>query len=73
MVVAVSLPLGTHAIDLVVDDGLAQDTNTVAVSVVTTTKAVERLIVLVNESDLHQKRPLLASLEAALASELPPW
>jgi hypothetical protein len=33
-----------------------------------TAEAVEHLIRLVNESDLHHKRPLLASLEAALAS-----
>jgi hypothetical protein len=62
------LPVGTHAIDLVVDDGLAQDTNTVTITVLTAEQAVERLITLVNASDLRHKQPLLASLEAALKS-----
>ena len=61
-------PVGTHVIELIVDDGLAQDTNTVTVTVLTTGQAVQRLITLVNESHLRHKRPLLASLEAAMAS-----
>jgi len=57
-----------NLIALVVNDGLAASTNTVAVTVLTTGQAVERLIALVNESDLRHKRPLLATLEAALVS-----
>jgi len=68
MVTVVSLPVGTNIIELVVDDGTAQDTNTVTITVLSLEQAVQRLIALVNDSDLRHKRPLLASLEAALAS-----
>jgi len=67
-VAVVSLPVGPNLIELVVDDGMAQDTNTVSITVLTAEQAVQHLIQLVNESDLRQKRPPLASLEAALAS-----
>jgi len=68
MVAVAVLPLGAEAIDLVVDDGLAQDTDTVTITVLTAEQAVQHLITLVNSSDLRKKRPLLVSLEAALAS-----
>jgi hypothetical protein len=68
IVAVVKLPAGVHTIDLIVNDGLAQDTNSVTVTVLTAEQAVEGLIMLVNDSSLKHKQPLLASLEAALAS-----
>jgi hypothetical protein len=68
IVAVVKLPAGIHTIDLIVSDGLAQDTNSVTVTVLTAEQAVEELIMLVNDSSLKHKQPLLANLEAALAS-----
>ena len=68
VVAVVKLPAGIHVIDLVVNDGLAQDTNTVTLTVLTAEQAVQRLIALVNESSLKHQQPLLASLKAALDS-----
>jgi len=68
VVATVSLPVGDNAISLLVDDGMARDTNNVTVTVLTTAEAVERVIELVNASDLRHKQPLLATLNAVLAS-----
>jgi len=68
VIAPVELPVGISAIALVVDDGLAQDTNSINVTVLTTGEAVDNLIALVNGSNLRQQRPLLASLEAGRAS-----
>jgi hypothetical protein len=68
IVAFVVLPVGTHPILLVVSDGLATSTNAVTVAVLTTSRGVERLIAMVNESGLAPTRPLTGSLEAALAS-----
>ena len=68
VVAVVVLPVGTHPISLFASDGLAADTNTVTVTVLTTVQAVQRLIAIVHQSGLAHERPLLASLEAALAS-----
>ena len=57
-------------VTLVVDDGLATSSATIEVQVLTAGEAVEDIILLVLEADLGQKnkRPLLASLKAAVAS-----
>jgi hypothetical protein len=68
VVAIVVLPVGTHPIDLVVNDGLASSTDSITVAVLTTSEAVQRLICIVNESGLAHPRPLIATLEAALAS-----
>jgi hypothetical protein len=68
MVAVVSLPPGTHVIDLVVEDGLAEDTESIAITILTPGQAVEQLIAQVDEAGVRHGRPLLASLEAALAS-----
>jgi hypothetical protein len=67
-VVAVTvLPVGAHTIILVVNDGAFSDTNAIAVEVITTAEAVERLIAAVS-ADVSRSRPLLATLDAAAAS-----
>jgi hypothetical protein len=68
MVAVVVLPLGEHPLALVVSDGLAACTNTVTVAVLTTAQGTQRLISLVDGANLLHPRPLLATLEAALAS-----
>jgi hypothetical protein len=67
---AATLEIGEHSVTLLVDDGQASDTDTIQVQVITAGEAVEDLISMVNESSLSQKdkRPLIASLKAALAS-----
>lgn len=67
VVAVVKLPAGIHVVELVVDDGLAQDTNTTTITVLTAEQAVERLISLVNAANLKHQRSLLATLKAALA------
>jgi uncharacterized delta-60 repeat protein len=67
VVAVVTLPIGAHPISLVVSDGLATATNAVTVSVLTTSQAVQRLIAQVT-SRWPRSRPLVATLEAALAS-----
>lgn len=64
----VNLPVGANLVALVVNDGLEQDTDTITITVLTTAQAVERLIGLVNSSNLQLKKPLLDTLDAALAS-----
>lgn len=61
------LPVGSHPITLVVSDRLAARTNSILVSVLTTSQAVQRLTRLVNESEIQRPRPLKATLDAALA------
>jgi hypothetical protein len=67
VVVVVVLPVGTHPLLLVVDDGLLTDTNAFTVEVLTAAQAVERLVASV-ELDVSRSRPLIATLSAALAS-----
>lgn len=62
------LPVGSHAIDLVVSDGVATSTNSVSVSVLTTSQAVEWLIEFVDSSGVRNPKPLTATLQAAGAS-----
>jgi uncharacterized delta-60 repeat protein len=63
----VVLPAGAHSLLLVVSDGMLAATNAVTVEVITTAQAVERLIAQVTAS-WPRSRPLVATLEAALAS-----
>ncbi len=67
-VVAVpALPVGTNALSLVVSDGAASSSQTLAVEVITTSQAVDRLAVLVL-ADVQKANALVASLRAALAA-----
>jgi uncharacterized protein YdeI (BOF family) len=69
-VVAVrELPLGAHPILLVVSDGFLFSTNAITVEVLTPAQAVQRLESIVNAS-VARPRPLLTSLDAALAAIL---
>jgi hypothetical protein len=67
-VAVVTLPLGTHPIELVVNDGMAADTNGVTVKVVTAAQAIAELIAVINDSGINHKQPLIATLKAAGAS-----
>jgi hypothetical protein len=66
----VVLEVGVHSIRLLVDDGQASDTDTIEVTVLTPGEAVEEVITKVSEANLgsKNKRPLIASLKAAVAS-----
>lgn len=66
-VVTVTLPVGTNALTLTVDDGLATDTQSFVVEVITPADAVARLATLV-ASTLPKPQPLLATLAAAEAA-----
>ena len=63
----VTLPVGVHPVQLVVNDGLLARTNEVTVEIITTGQAVERLAALVEEGT-ENPAPLVASLRAALAA-----
>ena len=67
VVAVVTLPVGVHTVQLVVNDGLLARTNAVAVEVITTGMAVQRLITRV-ESAWPRSQPLTATLAAALRS-----
>ena len=62
-----TLPLGTNQLILSVNDGMASDTQAFAVEVITTSQAVDRLVILV-QSGSGNTQPLVASLKAALAA-----
>jgi len=64
----VAFGVGKHSVDLVVDDGLAQDTDRILITVLTPAGSVERLESLVLGSGLSEEQQLLSSLNAALAS-----
>jgi len=67
VVAVVVLPLGAHSLELVVNDGLATDTNVITVEVLTPSQAVERLAAVVRE-DVSRAQPLIVTLSAALAA-----
>jgi hypothetical protein len=66
-VVSNILAVGNHEITLAVSDGLAGDTTTITVQVITPARAVQALIVFLDESSVSRrsKRPIIAALEAA--------
>ncbi len=67
-VVAVrNLPLGLHAVSLVVTDGFFADTNRITITVLTPAQAVQRLIALC-DAKASRTQPLRATLSAALAA-----
>jgi hypothetical protein len=68
VVAVVTLPLGIHPIQLVVNDGMAAASNGVTVTVVTAAQAITELIAVIKDSDIKHKQPLIVSLEAASAS-----
>jgi hypothetical protein len=55
-------------VELVVSDGFAASTNIIVINVVTPSQAIRRLLALLNNSSLQHSQPLLATLNAALAS-----
>jgi hypothetical protein len=55
-------------VELVVDDGMTQNTDSITVSVLTAAQSVERLLALVADSGLSDKQQMLSSLNAAFAS-----
>jgi uncharacterized repeat protein (TIGR01451 family) len=63
----VTLNIGIHAIDLVVSDGLASDSDTIEAAVISASDAVHLLILKIEETDLGRKnkRPLESTLRAA--------
>jgi hypothetical protein len=67
VVAVVTLPLGTNSLILAVDDGLATNSQTFVVDVITPDEAVEQLIALV-ETQADRPHPLVASLNAAAQS-----
>jgi ABC-type spermidine/putrescine transport system permease subunit II len=67
-VALVTLPVGANAIDLVVNVGLAASTNSVTVTVLTTSQAIQQLSSAVNGSAVRNPQPLAAALSIAAAS-----
>jgi hypothetical protein len=63
----VILPVGTNSITLSVSDGLATNQQTIAVEVITTAQAVQRLMGLVS-TDVARAQSLAATLSAAIQS-----
>jgi hypothetical protein len=66
-VASVTLPLRTNVLTLSVSDGLATNSQTFAVEVITPAQAVERLVALC-QSGATNSQPLIATLSAALAA-----
>ncbi|HTL73633.1 MAG TPA: FG-GAP-like repeat-containing protein, partial [bacterium] len=62
-----SLPVGTNQVILTVNDGMAWNSQSIAIEVITTSQALDRLIALV-QSGSGNTQPLVASLRAALAA-----
>jgi hypothetical protein len=67
VVAVVVLPVGTNSITLSVSDGLATNQQTIAVEVITTAQAVQRLLSLVT-TDVAKAQSLAATLSAAIKS-----
>jgi len=67
LVAIVPLPEGVHPIDLVVDDGLLQDTNAVTIEVLSTVAAIDDLIAAVRASSLKSSYRMVMALHLSLA------
>ena len=67
VVAVTTLPIGTNQLTLTVSDGLAANSQSFAIEVISTSQAVDRLAALV-QADVPKANALLASLRAALAS-----
>jgi hypothetical protein len=67
MVAVVTLPVGTNALELAVDDGLATNRQAFTVEVITIVEALERLRAKVR-AEVANPQPLVATLSAAVAS-----
>ena len=67
VVAVVVLPVGSHSLALVVNDGRLTATNAFTLEVITVAQAIERLIAQVTSSWPHSQ-PLVAALSVALAS-----
>jgi hypothetical protein len=65
VVAIVVLPVGTHSVQLVVNDGLLSATNAITIEVITTAEAMERLI-----ADVSLNAPRPPPLQAILGSAL---
>lgn len=63
-----TLPVGTNEVSLLVDNGLASDTNSATVVVITLSTAADSLLEVVATSGTGSGQSLIASLRAALAS-----
>lgn len=68
VVAVVTLPVGVHLIDLVVDDGMADDTDSITIEVITPSQALGTLLQDVIDSGAGNGQSLPASLWAALDS-----
>jgi len=64
------LSAGVHTLKLVVSDGHAEGTAELTFEIISSSQAMEQLVLFVNDTDTvaSSRRPLLASLTAALAS-----
>jgi len=67
IVAVIVRPVGTNALTLVVDDGLATGAQNFAVEIITTAQVVERLTAVANDQ-VDRPQALIASLNAAIAS-----
>jgi hypothetical protein len=66
--VTVTLPAGTHVIELEVSDGSVTDTDSITVQVITPAQAVDNIVAAIHESDISHQQSLIATLSAAIAS-----
>jgi hypothetical protein len=68
VVAVITLPVGAHGIQLVVNDGMARATDSFSVEVITLDQAVGKLLQAIHEGEAGSGQSLIASLRAALAS-----
>jgi hypothetical protein len=65
-----TLAVGTHTVVLLVSDGVDAGTDTILLEVLSAGEAIEEVILALSDANLERKnkRPLIASLKAAIAS-----